>query len=283
MKMMFIKPVFVALIAGTLLQGCAGASSSTAKVDAAAQLDTQFMQSGFSRISQALTVAGEFIIPTDQVIDPVTGELVAGDPVTAPVVVADPVTPVIIADPLAPVIIADPAVPVISAPVASEPVTTNPVVVTPPVVEALPIVVLPPVTAPGSGGVCTSSDDSGDCDDEDTSVYCDAAFMAKHSKKGIKGYKYRVLNANGLKFENTRGKLIIVGTSKFNFLHEINGHRGKLVLCGLRVREIKHTRGNIRLHNTFVDSLIRHIGHLELDETSRVSRVNLTSCSVNKK
>ncbi len=272
MKLIQNKPlVVVSLIVSILLQGCAGASND-AKVEAAAELDTQFMQSGFSRISQALTAAGEFIIPTDQVIDPVTGELVPGDAV-APIAETPVVTdPVVEAPPV-----------VETQPVVTDPAVEAPPVVTDPVVEAPPVVVVPPVIAPGPGDVCISTDESGICDDEDTTVYCDSAFIAKHSKKGIHGYKYRVLDGNGLTFENTRGKLIIVGTNQFNFLQEINGHRGKLVLCGLRVREIKHTRGNIRLHNTFVDALIRHIGHLELDATSRVSRINHSSCSVHKK
>ncbi len=308
MMLMQKKFSLVTLLALALLQGCSG--NSAGDIESTANLDSSSLRSGTTIIAQAVSATGEFIIPTDVITpDPV---VIAPDPV---VIVPDPVViepdPVVIEpDPV--VIEADPVV-IEADPVVIE---ADPVVITPNPVcrnddedsddeddeddddrnhhdNGKHLGFLKNAKHYGYGKHNSSKDDRDEkrgehkdklCvkKEDDSKKYCDSKFIKKYYKKGYKDYKFKIVNSDDLKIQNYKGNFIVVGTSQHSFVRSIKNCHGKIIICGVKVHEIKNTSGHIGLHQSEVEDLKEHKGHLDIDDHSRVKRINESQCSVRK-
>ena len=312
MKLIQLNRKFLILVAIALLQACNGAPNE-AKLESTANIDSNNLSSGNTIIAQAVSGTGVFEIPIDQVpvvVDPNTGAGIPQDPAvvgTSPVVVVDPIPPVVVADPIPPVVITPP----VGLPDEDDGMCVSKNDDDDSSDDDDHKHKSPHDNGKHNGfsknakhhgygkyekskkhenkkhdGDDDSSDDDNSknsCNDDDASKYCDSKYIAKHHKKGSHGYAFKFVTSADLKFENTRGKLIIVGTNQHSFVSLVNGHRGKLIFCGVRVQDVKNTRGKIRLYNAEIADLTAHKGHLELDRNSRVLRINASRMSVHKK
>ena len=285
--MMLIQKGFKAVIVLLVLQSCAGGSGSSDKVVATSSIDTASLPNGASLIAQSLSVA-------------------------VPPPVTEPTPPGILIPPTpAPT----PIPPIVSVPPTPAPTPIPPIVSVPPVDSPICKISDDEDDKDRDGdledhrhsqrlgsftqhfGSYKDRDDDDEnenegrhhknvsCkqDKEDPKQYCDDDFISKHLKKGFKDFKFKIVDSDDQKIENEHGNLIVVASHQHSLIHSIKNFDGKMILCGVHVLEIKHTHGHVALSHSDIDDMDDHDGHLELDHSSRVKRINNTRCTLNKR
>ena len=118
---------------------------------------------------------------------------------------------------------------------------------------------------------------------KDDAKFCDYAFIKKHHKKGYKNFKFKFIDADDAKYDDIKGNYILVATSQHSFIRSINRTAGRIIVCGARVHEIKHSHGHIGLVKSHVEDIKNHNGHLEIDKHSEIKRINNSRCTVSKR